>query len=299
MIDRVFHRETNEMLRLLLEGKGKLCRTPNCGRVFRIDPEHPNKVVCDRYCYRQKHNKQFGHCAFCGTEFLIGQRKRFCSAECIKDYRAETSHKIVQCAYCDTSFVKTKYRHKYCSPRCSSIGLKMAPSNRSYNPLEERTCQSPECNKTFKTTDSRKIFCSPRCGRIAARRRSTSFPQTRKCSACNNEFQINSRQTPKVYCSTKCKNNHAKKCAPKRTCQYCKDPYSSLDPTARFCSPRCAINDRNLQARLMKESRKRRCQNPQCNKEFVPKKLGRKFCSRMCSDSVVLFRSRRLETASV
>lgn len=284
MIDRQMLIEINQMVRLLLEGVAKQCEHPKCDKIFRIDPDHPNKRFCPKSCGR---NVSTRRCVCCNKEYILKKNGswKYCSPTCSAQAATQSRKvrpSIASCQRpgCNKTYTSYYSRKKYCSKHCREWVSEMAKYNIRQSRKETRTCTYYACTATFTTTDPRKKYCSPLCNKRHQSHTNHQFPETVTCLTCKNEFPFNQRVPNKKFCSVECKDAHT---PVKKECGFCKGSFYTAPRRKRFfCTPGCAKEHQKKQQIKLRESRRRTCQNPNCAKEFIPDKSSNLFCGRAC-----------------
>jgi hypothetical protein len=83
----------------------RICK--NCGKEF--NPEYPNQVFCNFFCRKEYRSKEQGTryqlmkdnpkyqtkhtCKNCGKEFITHGANKYCSKECVREYRNKVRRK--------------------------------------------------------------------------------------------------------------------------------------------------------------------------------------------------------------
>ncbi|MGW2874327.1 hypothetical protein [Kitasatospora sp. NPDC001225] len=104
----------------------------------------------------------------------------------------------------------------------------------------ELTRQCPICHTAFalESAFSRRVYCSPVCRNRGIAEKTMV---TRKCMACQNEFQAPARRR-RFFCSHECRisGRDREEMRESRACTFCQGEFTALKTVRQnYCSPRC------------------------------------------------------------
>ena len=185
------------------------------------------------------------NCEYCGERFVKSknnQAKRFCSANCQKNYntakrrekaRQEAIGRPAVCRVCGADFM-ADYQHRvYCSSECYAEGQRKRQ--------KELYISKKETQSTPKKVET------------------DLDGVTMTCEQCGGQFVKLKGQKRRRFCSTACKNEHynnerAEKRKQEaagrfRTCAICGATFTPTNSNSKYCRVACQLEARNRQSK--------------------------------------------------
>lgn len=190
-------------------------------------------------------------CAWCGKEFTVGERYKYCSAECAEHGRVKAR-------------IDRRARMR-AAGLCGKCGRQIEPERRG-------RCLCQACAER----DSKKYKAE--IGRVG---------DVMRCAACGKEFVKTSGS--QIYCCVACRaSTPKKKVIPKRgrTCVICGKEFTATPPNQICCSPECARERQRQKMREYRETHPYIRKRPQiheycaqCGGILEPERSGRRLCA--------------------
>lgn len=185
-----------------------------CNKTFQQKSKYPSKwtktcsVECRRLLAAKSTRESSGRyetatCIGCGNEYqnAVKKPKKYCTWDCMMDYRAREARDSRTCQVCGTTFTFFKRQdQRTCSAACR---------NKLTGSLREN--HYPECTECGSSTGSyNRIYCDEhRPGRPG---RKPTPRKTATCLGCGEEFSRPGTWPGKMnYCSNKCSHSQQKK----------------------------------------------------------------------------------------
>jgi hypothetical protein len=200
--------------------------------------------------------------------------KKFCSLECLENYRDIHNRVIKKCKNCNNDFKcsKIKDRNKNCCSEECNIKYRA-------DKIEKRECLL--CKKEFESPKwEYKVFCSKECREESLNLNNRII---KKCVICGEEFKCaKARNELKNYCSKECKNKDNKEMKVKVEegkeikCVFCNEIINSINK--KFCLDECKNKYLNINNTVIKQCKI-------CNKDFKctkSKGKSQNYCSKEC-----------------
>jgi len=272
----------------------KLCK--KCGIEF---SGLKNKKYCSKPC-RVEARKALVYgkmCEKCGIEFSGSKQRRHCSQKCSSSaYRTAYHLPVVKkkCLHCQSDFKTNRTQKVFCSPACCNRNR--SKKRRAIPADVKRSCGV--CGVGFECAKlSPKIYCSKKCARakeVEILKKKQYQSEERVCYICESVFMSkteNQGMCHSLECTKKYKAIKYREKNPRtdRVCVVCGGKIEN-HRNFKYCGDIC----RKIFDKLDRDRYKRigkikhnpvKCEG--CHLEFTPKSKVQKYCSKVCSNSVL------------